>query len=35
MVSDPVAVNPDDTLRAHATNEGWKIMSLRDETKSV
>ena len=33
MVSDPVAVNPDDTLRAHATNEGWKIMSLRDEAE--
>ena len=31
-VSDPVAVDPDDTLRAHATNEGWKIMSLRDKT---
>ena len=32
MVSDPVAVDPDDTLHAHATNEGWKIMSLRDNT---
>ena len=31
-VSDPVAVDPDDTLHAHATNEGWKIMSLRDKT---
>ena len=32
-VSDPVAVDPDDTLHAHATNEGWKIMSLRDGTE--
>jgi HAD superfamily hydrolase (TIGR01490 family) len=28
-VSDPVAVDPDDTLRAHATTHGWPILSLR------
>ena len=28
-VSDPVAVDPDDTLRAHATARGWNILSLR------
>ncbi len=28
-VSDPVAVDPDDTLRAHAGEMGWKIISLR------
>lgn len=28
-VKHPVAVNPDDTLRAHAQENGWKIMSLR------
>ena len=33
MVSDPVAVNPDDTLHAHAAREGWKIISLRDEAE--
>jgi HAD superfamily hydrolase (TIGR01490 family) len=29
LVSDPVAVDPDDTLRDHATKRGWPIMSLR------
>lgn len=29
-VSDPVAVDPDDTLRAHATAAGWPVLSLRD-----
>ncbi|MBI4741017.1 MAG: HAD family hydrolase [Betaproteobacteria bacterium] len=29
-VSDPVAVDPDDTLRAHAQQAGWPVTSLRD-----
>jgi HAD superfamily hydrolase (TIGR01490 family) len=29
MVSRPVAVDPDDTLRAHAGRHGWPILSLR------
>jgi HAD superfamily hydrolase (TIGR01490 family) len=28
-VTRPVAVDPDDTLRAHATAHGWPILSLR------
>ena len=28
-VKNPVAVNPDDTLRAHAKQHGWPVMSLR------
>ena len=28
-VKNPVAVNPDDTLRAHAEQHGWPVMSLR------
>ena len=28
-VDNPVAVDPDDTLRAHATEMGWKIITLR------
>jgi HAD superfamily hydrolase (TIGR01490 family) len=28
-VSTPVAVDPDDTLRAHATAQGWPVISLR------
>lgn len=28
-VKNPVAVDPDDTLRAHAEKHGWRIMSLR------
>ncbi len=28
MVSDPVAVDPDDKLRAHAVASGWPVMSL-------
>jgi HAD superfamily hydrolase (TIGR01490 family) len=28
-VSDPVAVDPDDTLRAHAESHGWRRLSLR------
>ncbi len=27
-VSDPVAVDPDDTLRAHAVRHGWPVVSL-------
>lgn len=29
LVSDPVAVDPDDTLRAHAAARGWPVISLR------
>jgi HAD superfamily hydrolase (TIGR01490 family) len=29
LVSHPVAVDPDDTLRAHAEEKGWPIISLR------
>lgn len=29
MVSHPVAVDPDDTLRAHAAAQGWPILGLR------
>lgn len=29
-VSNPVAVDPDDTLRAHAGRHGWPVISLRD-----
>jgi HAD superfamily hydrolase (TIGR01490 family) len=29
IVSHPVAVDPDDTLRAHAQSRGWQIISLR------
>ncbi|MDI9651478.1 HAD-IB family hydrolase, partial [Burkholderia cenocepacia] len=27
-VTDPIATNPDDTLRAHASNRGWRILDL-------
>ena len=27
-VSDPIATNPDDTLRAHAQSRGWRILEL-------
>lgn len=30
-VNNPVAVDPDDTLRAHATAQGWPVISLRGE----
>lgn len=30
-VSRPVAVDPDDTLRAHAQLQGWQIISLREQ----
>jgi HAD superfamily hydrolase (TIGR01490 family) len=29
LVKNPVAVDPDDTLRAHAKTHGWRIISLR------
>jgi len=29
MVEKPVAIDPDDTLRAHAVARGWPVMSLR------
>jgi HAD superfamily hydrolase (TIGR01490 family) len=29
LVSHPVAVDPDDTLRAHAEKHGWPVISLR------
>lgn len=29
IVSDPVAVDPDDTLRSHAREMGWPVISLR------
>jgi HAD superfamily hydrolase (TIGR01490 family) len=29
LVTNPVAVDPDDTLRAHAEQHGWPILSLR------
>jgi HAD superfamily hydrolase (TIGR01490 family) len=29
LVSDPVAVDPDQTLRDHAAKHGWPILSLR------
>ncbi|BBF86694.1 phosphoserine phosphatase [Aquitalea magnusonii] len=29
IVSNPVAVDPDDTLRQHAKEQGWPIISLR------
>jgi HAD superfamily hydrolase (TIGR01490 family) len=28
-VKNPIAVNPDDTLRQHAAQHGWQVMSLR------
>lgn len=31
-VSDPVAVDPDATLLAHATAHGWPVLSLRNES---
>ena len=30
LVSDPVAVDPDETLRAHAETHGWQVMSLAE-----
>ncbi len=31
QVTDPVAVDPDPTLRAHAEGAGWPILTLRDK----
>ena len=30
LVSDPVAVDPDSTLRAHAEAAGWTILNLHE-----
>lgn len=30
QVDNPVAVDPDDTLRQHAEQQGWPVISLRD-----
>ena len=30
MVKEPIAVDPDETLRSHAMNNGWPVISLRD-----
>jgi HAD superfamily hydrolase (TIGR01490 family) len=30
LVDNPVAVDPDETLRAEAIRRGWRVMSLRD-----
>lgn len=30
LVSDPVAVDPDEALRAHALTHGWPVITLRD-----
>ena len=30
QVTHPVAVDPDDTLAAHAREQDWKIISLRE-----
>ena len=29
-VKEPIAVDPDETLRAHAVERGWPVISLRD-----
>ncbi len=34
-VKTPVAVNPDDRLRRHATEQGWRVMDLFDRTQST
>ena len=34
LVSNPVAVDPDDTLAWHAQQRRWPIISLRNETRS-
>jgi HAD superfamily hydrolase (TIGR01490 family) len=34
-VSHPVAVDPDDTLRAHADRNGWPVLSLRQSPLSI
>ena len=32
LVTQPVAVDPDDTLAQHAESKGWPVISLRDES---
>ena len=34
-VTHPVAVDPDATLRAHANERGWRIITLREEIPSL
>ncbi len=34
-VKTPVAVNPDDRLRRHANEQGWRVMDLFDRTQST
>lgn len=34
LVHNPVAVDPDQTLAWHAQQKSWKIISLRDDTRS-
>ena len=34
LVTDPVAVDPDDTLRTVATSRGWPVITLRGDAKS-
>ncbi len=31
LVDNPVAVNPDETLKTHAQDAGWPVISLRDK----
>lgn len=35
LVSNPVAVDPDETLSWHAQQKNWRIISLRNETRSL
>ena len=35
LVTHPIAVDPDDTLRQHAQMKGWPIISLRDQAPDI
>ncbi len=35
MVGDPVAINPDSRLRAHAREQGWRIRDYRTGRKAA
>jgi HAD superfamily hydrolase (TIGR01490 family) len=35
LVDHPVAVDPDDTLRRHAQDRGWRVISLREPPPTV
>ena len=35
MVGDPVAINPDSRLRAHAKAQGWRIRDYRTGRKAA